>query len=64
MTSNPWLKGVPIIPKCPSCDARLFNGSCLDHGPPQAAEEQKQQETDGEPNEKMRRQLLIELHDV
>ena len=37
MTSNPWLAGVNVS-KCPVCDVRLLNGSCIDHGPPAAEE--------------------------
>jgi hypothetical protein len=37
MASNPWLAGVNVS-KCPVCDVRLLNGSCIDHGPPAAEE--------------------------
>ncbi len=37
MASNPWLAGVNVS-KCPVCDVRLLNGSCIDHGPPAAGE--------------------------
>ena len=37
MASNPWLAGVNVS-KCPVCDVRLLNGSCIDHGPPGAEE--------------------------
>ncbi len=41
MTSNHWLAGLPIAPKCPTCDVRLLNGRCLDCGLPIAEEAEK-----------------------
>ena len=38
MASNPWLADAQHIPKCPVCNVRLLNGSCLDHGPPKPVE--------------------------
>ena len=62
MTSNPWLKDLPTVPKCPTCDVRLFNGKCIDHGPPQATAEQ--QETEEAPDKHRPRMNLEEIAEV
>ena len=50
MASNPWLAGVNVS-KCPVCDVRLLNGSCIDHGPPAAEEVEDWPEDLDEPAE-------------
>ena len=50
MASNPWLAGVNVS-KCPVCDVRLLNGSCIDHGPPAAEEVEDWPEDLDEPTE-------------
>ena len=50
MASNPWLAGVNVS-KCPVCDVRLLNGSCIDHGPPAAEEVEDLPEDSDEPAE-------------
>ena len=50
MASNPWLAGV-CVDKCPVCDVRLLNGSCIDHGPPAAEEVEDLPEDPEEPAE-------------
>ena len=50
MASNPWLAGVNVS-KCPVCDVRLLNGSCIDHGPPAAEEVEDWPEDPDEPAE-------------
>ena len=50
MASNPWLAGVNVS-KCPVCDVRLLNGSCIDHGPPAAEEVDDLPEDPKEPAE-------------
>ena len=50
MASNPWLAGVNVS-KCPVCDVRLLNGSCIDHGPPAAEEVEDLPEDPEEPAE-------------
>ncbi len=55
MTSNPWLAGLPIAPKCPTCDARLLDGRCLECGPPIAEEEKQKNE------QKRRREQSVQM---
>ena len=50
MASNPWLAGVNVS-KCPVCDVRLLNGSCIDHGPPAAEEVEDWPKDPKEPTE-------------
>ena len=50
MASNPWLAGV-CVDKCPVCNVRLLNGSCIDHGPPAAEEVEDWPEDLDEPTE-------------
>ena len=39
MAANLCLVGASMPLKCPTCDARLLNGSCLDHGiPPETSQ--------------------------
>jgi hypothetical protein len=50
MASNPWLAGV-CVDKCPVCDVRLLNGSCIDHGPPGVENHEEQQPEAEEPHD-------------
>ena len=70
MASNPWLAGVNVS-KCPVCDVRLLNGSCIDHGPTAAEEVEDWPEDPDEPAEsekpeepqsqkKMRKKMIVD----
>ena len=50
MASNPWLAGVNVS-KCPVCDVRLLNGSCIDHGPPEDPKKPAEPEKQPDPKE-------------
>ena len=52
MASNPWLAGVNVS-KCPVCDVRLLNGSCIDHGPPAAEEEKSEDPLEEKPEDNL-----------